>query len=239
MIQIPFYHISKEDRYIEYYKCNNELTLEEVVTYVNIGLDRDFYTHIKQISNPDCMRVLVNKFHQLPSDFIPSDLEVITQEFNESELVLRRSARLAFEVMCQAAKEVGVYLKAVSSFRSYDYQKQVYYSKWTEGELLEDYQKQRDKVSARPGHSEHQTGLAVDINDFEPTFEDTIEGRWLSCYAHHFGFILRYPKGKDKITGYDFEPWHYRYLGHILANEVYHSHLTFDEYFVRYLTLPT
>jgi D-alanyl-D-alanine carboxypeptidase len=103
---------------------------------------------------------------------------------------------------------------------------------------MDEYQTERDKVSARAGHSEHQTGLAVDINDLEQTFEDTQEGRWLAINSYQYGFILRYPKGKEHITGYDYEPWHFRYLGLELARDVYRSNLTYDEYYIRQLLIP-
>jgi LAS superfamily LD-carboxypeptidase LdcB len=107
--------------------------------------------------------------------------------------------------------------------------------KITPYDFIDEYRTERDKVSARPGHSEHQTGMAVDINDLEQTFENTVEGRWLSLNAWKFGFILRYPKGRESITGYDYEPWHFRYLGSDLAEAVYCSGLTYDEFYVRYL----
>lgn len=195
-----------------------------------------FYTSIKKIQNPGSLFVLVNKFYQLPEDYIPEDLEKIDEQFNPSGLVLRHEAREAFETMCRQALQEGIKLEAISTFRSYDYQYKVYYKNMLPDMKLEEYQAIRDKVSARAGHSEHQTGLAVDINDLEQTFENTIEGQWLAKNSYRFGFILRYPKGTEHITGYDYEPWHFRYLGHHLAEDVYRSTLTYDEYYHKFIS---
>lgn len=194
-----------------------------------------FYTDVTRITMPDKITVLVNKFRQLPMDYLPTDLERIRSDYADGELMLRQEAKAAFEEMCMRAAQEDVVLRAVSSFRSYTYQNQVYYRNWQQTVPLEQYQKERDKVSARAGFSEHQTGLAVDINDLEQTFAATQESRWLVQNAYHYGFILRYPKGKEWITGYDYEPWHYRFLGKELAKKVFLSELTYDEYYVRFL----
>ncbi|HHV10648.1 MAG TPA: M15 family metallopeptidase [Clostridiales bacterium] len=190
-----------------------------------------YYVNINKVRDPDSIYVLVDKFNQLDEEYVPYDLEMIHEEFNPMRLLLRREARIAFEEMCCVAKQQGILLEAVSAFRSYSYQSTVYMKNWTEGIPLEEYRRQRDQVSARPGHSEHQTGLAVDINDLEETFADTPAGRWLACNAHYFGFILRYPKGKEAITGYSYEPWHFRYVGRYLAEKIYRSGMTYDEYY--------
>ncbi len=195
----------------------------------------NYYTDVSRITDPSSPAVLVDKFRQLDSSYIPEDLEQVALEFNPKGLMLRREARLAFEEMAGDARQKGIYLNIVSAFRSYDYQTEVYYKNITPDVPIEEYQAVRDRVSARPGHSEHQTGLAADINDLEQSFEDTPEFRWLSGNAHWYGFILRYPKGMEKITGYDYEPWHYRYLGRGLAKEVYLSRLTYDEFYNKYL----
>lgn len=232
---LPYYLEDNEKRYIKYKLCHMVLTWEEVITYVEIGLDYRYYSEVQWITSPDRLTVLVNKYHQLPRDYIPGDLEMIAPDYNASTLILRQPARVYFEAMCQAASRDGIVLKAISTFRSFLYQNQVYYKNWQEEVPLEVYQAERDKVSARAGHSEHQTGLAVDINDLEETFADTLEGRWLADHSYEFGFILRYPRGKEYITGYNYEPWHFRYVGAELARELYQSGLTYDEYYVRYL----
>lgn len=233
--RFPFYDETKEDRYDRYKALYPYYSCEDIVTFVNIGLDRPFYSAIQKVSDPGSITVLVNKYRQLKETYTPNDLEVIAPCYNTGGLMLRREARLAFELMSHAAAIEGVHLEAISTFRSFDYQKTVYYKNMTTDVPLEEYQKIRDKVSARPGHSEHQTGLAVDINELEQTFEDTEAGKWLAVNSYRYGYLLRYPKGREEITGYDYEPWHFRYLGRKLAYEVKASQLTYDEYYVRYL----
>ncbi len=197
---------------------------------------REFYKEIRLISNPDSFIVLVDKFNQLAKNYVPKNLEVINKIYNPEGLMLRHEARIAFEEMCIAADQKGLHLEAISTYRSFYYQWKVYLNNISPYISIEDYMPVRDKVSARPGHSEHQTGLAVDINDLEQTFEATPEGIWLAANSYQYGFILRYPKGKEAITGYDYEPWHFRYLGTELAEAVYFSNLTYDEFYDRYLS---
>lgn len=197
----------------------------------------EFYTDIRRINEPDSITVLVDKFHQLDRCYVPCDLEEIDPFYNSGELLLRHEARLAFEAMCREAEFDGLHLEAISTYRSFDYQEKVYYRKLTPEIPMELYQAERDKVSARAGHSEHQTGLAVDINDLEKIFAATPEGIWLADNAYRFGFILRYPQGKEHITGYDYEPWHFRYLGKELAEKLRLSNLTYDEFYAKYLNI--
>lgn len=232
---LPYFDPLKEDRYIRYKKKQKQCTWEEAITYVNIGLDYAFYENIRLISKPEYLTVLVNKYNQLPKDYEPKDLELIHPDFNAGEYVLRREAREAFEEMCRKAREEDIVLQAISTYRSYGYQEEVYYRYKTPELTIEEYCKERDRVSARPGHSEHQTGYAVDINELEQSFEETAAGIWLATNSYRFGFILRYPKGKEYITGYDYEPWHFRYIGKKLAGDMQALGITFDEYYVRYL----
>ena len=232
---LPYYDETKEERYLSYRLEHPRLTWEEVITWVGIGIDRPFYTKVLQIKNPSIYTVLVNKYRQLPQDYIPEDLELIAEQYNDGDLVLRCEARKAFEWMCSRAELENIHLKAISTFRSFYYQQKIYDKNRTEDISPEQYQLVRDKVSARAGHSEHQTGLAVDINDLETSFSTTPEGIWLLKNAHYFGFILRYPLGKETITGYDYEPWHFRYLGIDLAKTLVHAQCTYDEYYMKYI----
>lgn len=232
---VPFFHIGRLERYNSFQKINPNLSWLDVITHVNMGLDQAHYSNVNLIDNPLELTVLVNKYRQLPEDYEPQDLETIDQRFNPDGLKLRHYARVAFEKMCEDALAEGISLKAVSAYRSFSYQQEVYYRYKTEDKTEEEYRVIRDKVSARAGHSEHQTGLAVDINDLEESFADTPEAKWLADNACKYGFILRYPKGKEKITGYNYEPWHFRYLGRKLAEDVSRSGLTYDEYYVRNL----
>ena len=123
------------------------------------------------------------------------------------------------------AKNAGFTINLVSSYRSYDYQKNLY-----NNYVKKHGQEKADTFSARPGHSEHQTGLAFDVGKIDDNYGDTPAGKWLAKNAHKYGFIIRYPKGKEGITGYKYEPWHIRYLGLDNAEKVYQSGLCLEEY---------
>ncbi|HSI68185.1 MAG TPA: D-alanyl-D-alanine carboxypeptidase family protein [Planococcus sp. (in: firmicutes)] len=160
--------------------------------------------------------LVVNKVYALPSTYNPG---------------INSLAQKGVNAMVAAAKSEGVYLSVISSYRSYSYQATLY-----NNYVKRDGQAAADRYSARPGHSEHQTGLAFDFGGtnqaywLKSSFEDTKEGKWLAVNAHKFGFILRYPKGKESITGYMFEPWHFRYVGSGESSKIKASGKTLEEY---------
>lgn len=154
--------------------------------------------------------LIANKKYSLPSDYNPG---------------INSEAYSQLEKLSGAAGVVGYNIPLISGFRSYSSQKRIYYN------YVSIYgQEETDTFSARPGTSEHQTGLAFDVGKIDDNYANTSEGIWLSENAHKYGFIIRYPKGKQHITGYKYEPWHIRYLGVELATKVYNSGLTLEEY---------
>lgn len=162
--------------------------------------------------------LIVNKQISLPSTYNPGE---------------NPAARTALDQLLAAGNEVnGLQFVVRSGYRSYQEQEALYNSY-----VARDGQVAADTYSAQAGHSEHQTGLAFDIgsvastNDFTISFGTTPEGAWLKQHAHEYGFIIRYPEGKEKITGYQYEPWHIRYVGKSLAEKLYRSHQTLEEYF--------
>lgn len=170
-------------------------------------------------SNPTYIKniLIANKKYPLPSTFAPGE---------------SKAARVAFDKMAAEAKLDGFNLHAFSTYRAYDYQV-VLYDRYE----AKDGKKAADTYSARPGYSEHQTGLAFDIGEvnFEQhwassSFGDTKAGQWVNSNAHRYGFILRYPKGKEHITGYMHESWHFRYVGEKIATEIYKNKSTLEEY---------
>ena len=158
------------------------------------------------IDDPASLQVVVNKLRPInPPEFTPPDLRAVNVA-HTWEPQLRDAAATAVESMFAAARdEAGLALASNSAYRSYSAQARIY-----DG---------NDALTARPGYSEHQTGLAIDIGaesgrcSLSACFADTAEGQWLAANAYRFGFVLRYPNGATGITGYDFEPWHYRYVG--------------------------
>ncbi len=138
---------------------------------------------------------------------------------------LNKEMMLMYFYMKMCALKDGARLNIVSGFRSYDYQEKIY------KEYVKEYgKKQADTFSAQPGHSEHQSGLALDICDDSDNFIDTKEDKWLQKNAYKFGFIIRYPKGKEHITGYKYEPWHLRYVGRKHAKRIQDKKQTLEEY---------
>ena len=189
------------------------------------------YKNITVITEPDIHMVLVNKNYKLPNNYIPEDLEPISVLYSNEDKYLRKDAKEAFENLSRDASVLGYKIIAVSAYRDYHYQDKLY-NNYIE-EKGNDY---ADKCSARPGHSEHQTGLAVDVmgsnNDYDE-FENSIEFEWMKNNAHKYGFILRYPENKTKITGFKYEPWHYRYVGVELATELHELNITYEEYMAK------
>ncbi|MDE5770710.1 MAG: D-alanyl-D-alanine carboxypeptidase family protein [Ruminococcus sp.] len=154
--------------------------------------------------------LIANKSYALPSTYSPEMDATTIQQFN---------------LLSEAASKDGLNIYLSSGYRSYSQQNTIYnnYVSW--------YGKEKaDTFSARAGHSEHQTGLAIDVNTIDDSFAGTPEAVWLENHAHEYGFIIRYPKGKESITGYKYEPWHIRYLGVEKAMDVYNSGLTLEEY---------
>ena len=124
------------------------------------------------------------------------------------------------------AKALGLNIPLVSGYRSYETQEKLY-NKY----VKKDGEKKANTYSAKPGESEHQTGLAFDIGSVDRSFANTIEAKWLAENAYLYGFIIRYPKDKEEITGYNYEPWHLRYVGQELAKYLKKNNLTLEEYY--------
>ena len=198
-----------------------------ILLFFNKEEDR-FYKNIKLIENPDDILVLVNKNNQLLSNYIPNNLESISLKYANKDKYLKKEAKIAFEKLSEDADKLGYRIVAVSAYRDYNYQ----------NELFNYYVKEKGlnyalECSAKPGHSEHQTGLALDVegsNKDYDNFENSKDFIWMKDNAHKYGFILRYPKGKEHITGFKYEPWHYRYVGIETAKYIYENNLTLEEY---------
>lgn len=220
------------NRYVDY-QNTNRTTNENTVTYVNIGLDKPFYTDYINLDNYE-YQMLVNKYRMLEEDYNPNELKKLKEQYivkNDEEQYLNKTAADAFYKMADDMAEENLYILSNSSYRSFKDQEKTY--KLYLNTYGENYVK---NYVAKPGFSEHQTGLALDIasknNDI---FNNSKEASWLLNNAYKYGFILRYPKNKESITGYKYEPWHYRYVGIDIATYIYENDLTFDEYYIRFL----
>lgn len=193
-----------------------------------ILLENNFYKDISIISNPLKNDILVNKNNKLLREYIPKDLELLNIKYSCKDRYLRKEAKINFEKMAIEAKKDGFNIIAVSTYRNYDYQDKLYNNYVKEkGEYY------ANLASAKAGHSEHQTGLAVDVSDISldyDNFENTKEFNWMINNSYKYGFILRYPKAKFHITGFKYEPWHYRYVGIEAATFINKNNLTLEEY---------
>ncbi|MGN1401091.1 MAG: D-alanyl-D-alanine carboxypeptidase family protein [Bacillus sp. (in: firmicutes)] len=189
------------------------------------------------IRNVDNYLLLVNKQYYLPADYVPSDLvrADVAYSFGDEQLekaFLRDETAAALTEMFTAAQQDGVELIAVSGYRSYERQQTIF-----DYEVSNFGQERAEEAVAIPGQSEHQTGLSMDISsrsnncELNQEFENTAEGQWLAEHAHEYGFILRYPKDKEDITGYKYEPWHFRYVGKEYSNIIYEKDITLEEFF--------
>lgn len=188
------------------------------------------------LDKTDSLWLVVNKTRPIPITYVPSDLVVVKVEKrtdkSDEELMLRKEAGKQMEALFAAAQADGVDLLMGSAYRSANLQA-TYYNNYvaTYG------QEEADTFSAKPGTSEHQTGLAADLSTpdrvcyLEICFADTPAGKWLAAHAHEFGFTIRYQKGKETITGYQYEPWHVRYVGTSLAQELFDAKQTMEDYF--------
>lgn len=218
---------------------NNSLVLIAAMAFVTIFIVFLLQFILPQKGNIDRESdtlVLVNKQYDLSSDYIPADLTVpevnFVKEIGADEKKMKWIAATALENMFTAASSEGVELYCESGYRSYESQKEIY-----ERTKKENGDAYASKYSALPGHSEHQTGLCMDITNInhiddanDKALGESKEGIWLRDHAHLYGFILRYPQGRTDVTGYNYEPWHFRYVGIAAATEIFNKGLVLEEY---------
>lgn len=224
--KVKYFHIENIDRYNSYKAKNENLSIEEIIINVGASLDYDYYNHTREVTDPYDTLVLVNKYHILPSGIEPKNLVNIEGQ---------RMEKVAADAMSKMVKDMrsdGLSIILQSGYRSEELQTTIY-----NRNVQNRGQERADKYSARPNSSEHQTGLAMDLSTdgtLEETFENTPQFKWLNENAHKYGFIMRYPKNKVYMTGYEYEPWHYRYVGVEIASLIKAENITYEEYYVKY-----
>lgn len=226
--------ITKDEDFFKYHGTEG-YDYEKIVSLVNVHRNINYYEADLKTDFSKGYGILANKYYSLGEDYEPEDLVNVDIKYYYGEpKKIRSEAYDAFIEMWNAAYEDGIYLILISGYRSAAHQKEVY-----DAYQADKGTKYADSIAARTGYSEHQTGLALDIYSKECTsqakFHESKSYEWLINNSYKFGFILRYPKDKQNITGYNYESWHYRYLGKDLAKKVYDSGLTFDEYYAYYM----
>ena len=198
-----------------------------------------FYQDIVETPNTNSLLVLVNQNYRLdefyaPTDFVPVEVPV-TPYSQVNTNYLRRDAADATELLFSKAQEAGYELTLRTGYISYSVQKSLYNQ-----DVYEMGLEYADKFNSRPGHSEHQTGLAIDIttpsinNELSLEFADTEEGKWVLAHAHEYGFIIRYPENRESEVGYFYEPYHLRYVGVEVATEIFENNWTLEDYILNY-----
>lgn len=225
--KIYYYEADKFDRYNTYARENPGLTPEDVVWIVNANVDKPFYSDIKEIAvevaevfsgsdeplnneinyeDEEIFTLLINKYNKLPDDYEPQNLVKL-----DSGRLVTDKTKEAFVLMRGDAKRLGYTINDVSAYRSISYQTGLY-NRYLKGSS----ETAVDRYSARPGHSEHHTGRAIDIcgkDGVMNKFGSSAESPWINENAYKYGFIVRYPKDTESITGYKYEPWHITYVG--------------------------
>ena len=202
--------------------------LSLVLTLLSLG-QTTLNSYVDQMSLGGYL-FLVNRDYTITSDYVPNDLETPRVLGGGESTRMRKDAALALEEMFAAAQEEGLFLSAVSGFRSYGQQAAIHQRK-----IERVGKKEALRVSAPPGCSEHQLGLAMDLGtkknrSLTEAFGNTPEGQWVAQNAHRFGFIIRYKAEWEDITGYAYEPWHIRYVGKEHAERIYELNIPFETY---------
>lgn len=220
-------------KYLDFYSKNDKKDFKDVVALVNVEATRPWYEDPVVTDTSKNEKILVNKFYKLPDDYSPGTIKTFSKTYAYGEVKAEENCYKAFIEMANAAKKDGITLILTSGYRSSESQKAVY----------DDFKNKKgieyaDEFAARPGHSEHETGLALDIltyNAYTNTFKETEAYRWLQSHASDYGFIERYKEGLEYMTGYAPESWHYRYVGTEIAKEVESLNITYDEYYAFYI----
>lgn len=230
LVKEKYYIYENTARYLDY---GNEKKTDskKTVAIVNANADKEFYSENYESNLEDENLILVNKYYHLKEDYKPNDLITLSSKYNKGKnSSMRKEAADAFMEMADAAMLENIIIKNASSYRSYEYQVNLY-----DSYVKRDGKENADIYSARPGYSEHQTGLCTDINTIDESFSNTDESKWLKENAYKYGFILRFPENKEDITGYKYESWHYRYVGKKAAKIIYDDDITLEEYYAFYI----
>lgn len=235
LIKEKYYIKNNLSRYLAYQEQHASDSPAKVITMINTYNDYKYYDHdMKTDLSQDCL-MITNKFYHLEENYEPTDLVNISNKYYYGENHrIRKPAYEAFIDMWNEANKENIYLIINSSFRTFEFQVNVYDSyKNSKGTTY------ADSIAARPGYSEHQTGLSLDIFSKENTTTSNFKGStahiWLQNNAHRFGFIERYQEGKENITGFAAEAWHWRYVGVEVATYIHENDITYDEYYAYFI----
>ncbi len=232
-ITLDLFNYSKYSRYINYQKNNPTLSLDDVVTRVALNLDKDPYEDATEEKNPNSNTALVNKHRYISKDYKPTDLVNMEDGYANNTYgvkEVRKETYEHFKKMVDDAKKEDITFYAESAYRDYEYQDELY------DEFVIEYgQDEADTFAARAGFSEHQLGTTLDLANIWTIEEGDPEYKWIDKNGYKYGFIFRYKKKTEDITGYEAEGWHIRYVGVEAATVIHKKNITFDEYWIKYV----
>lgn len=232
LMKEKYFIFANLDKYLDYINENNS-NLTDIVAKVNTKASLGWYKTIADTDTSKGELMLVNKFYKLSETYVPSDLVDVSLSYAYEGKQVSKVMYDSLTNMLDAAKESGYNLVVSQGYRSYADQEEAYNN--IEASSGVDY---ADKVAARPGHSEYQTGLSVVVKPLYTEgsdMENSPEHTWILENAHKYGFILRYPKDKENITGFSYDAWRLRYVGSNTARIIHNENITFDEYYEYYI----
>ena len=206
------------------------MSYDKVILNVNMNLDYEFYTNINTLHDYLDITTLVNKYNKLPDNYEIDDLVTLDKEYSSRGEKIREIAYKNLKVMFDKAREDGINLNVISGYRTSEKQNTLFNNSVKKNGI-----EHALMYSAKMGHSEHQLGLAIDINTTQESFKNTNEYKWLKNNSYKYGFIERYKENKENITGFAYEPWHYRYIGIDNATKVFTENITYEEYVIKFL----
>jgi len=228
-LKYDFSKLENIDRYIKY-KNNHDIEYELAVIYVNIGLDKEYYKD-PTLTSKFSYDMLINKYHGVSESFIPENIVDVPNKYGNNEKLNEETLNSFIKMSNDCKASTGYQLFVNSGYRDYESQEKTYnsYLKLYGKKYTEDY-------VTHPGYSEHQTGLAVDIKaESNTVFANSKESKWVLENAYKYGFIIRYKKEYENITGVKYESWHYRYVGLEIAKYIHDNPMSYEEYVVRFL----
>lgn len=232
-IKSDLFSYKKYDRYLDYQKEKEKLSIDDIVTRVELNLDKPHYEDTTMVKNPDDITVLTNKYLELSEDYEPDDLVDMDDSYANNTYYtkqLRKEAYEKFVEMCDASRKQGINFYAESAYRSYNYQNTIY-----KDYVYNKGQKEADRYAAKPGFSEHQLGLAIDLANIWTITTKGEEYAWLTKNAYKYGYIIRYKEEWEDITGCAEESWHIRYVGVETATMVHKKNIPYDIYYIKYI----
>lgn len=223
-----YFRFDKLNEYLKFYKQTKNITLSSVITKVNTKTTMDFYDEILDTDTSKNELMAVNKVYKLSEEYVPEDLIKISSAYAYSEKYISNSILQSVMDLIDAANEEGIKLIVSQGYRSYQAQEKAYNSYKLNHGIRE-----ADVEVARAGHSDYQTGLALVIEPYKSlsNIEESEEYKWLSDNAHLYGFVRRYPKDKEDITGFKYDPWRLRYVGTEAATFIHSKDIAFEEYY--------